>query len=492
MRLIGSLLLLLANLAFPQQPQTPKKIQTLIITGQNGHDWLRVTPLLRQSLEESGLFEVRITEDFRGAGPETLASYDLVIVNYYDSRKPELRWGARSEQALVNFVESGKGLVIYHFSLAAFDGWKEWEEMSGGNWRPNNGHHSPPHNFTVTVRVPDHPIMQGIRPKFRQNVDELYANLKWQSDKSRYQVLATAYDDHKLYMGKARQPIPGDGLDHPMLWVSERGKGRIFVTALGHDMGAVQTPEFTTTFLRGSEWAATAKVTLPVPPRLQTRAPHEDTEGRVVTPSALASGLPSDAIALFNGKDLSGWRSSKGEGPAGWKVENGEILTVTRAGSILTEQKFGSSQFHLEYNIPDMPNQKGQLKGNSGIYLPSHTEIQILDGYRNPTYATGLPGAVYDEHAPLVNASRKPTEWQAYDIIYNAPVCTERGAVIKEGSVTILLNGVLVQNHARIRPQRPGCEKGPLLIQDHSGFKDAPETTMRFRNIWYRPLDSRP
>lgn len=494
MRILGSLFTVLTAAALAQQAPAPGKIQTLILTGQNvpGHDWRRVTPLLRQALEDTGLFEVRVIEDFRGAGAETLASYDLVVVNQYELRKPELRWGERAEQALVQFVESGKGLVIYHFSLAAFDGWKAWEEMSGGNWRPGNGHHSAPHDFDVTIRVPDHPITQGLRLKFRQPLDELYANLKWQPDRSRYQILATAWDDHKLYLGKARQPTPGDGLDHPMLWVSERGKGRIFVTALGHDMGAVQTPAFVATFTRGSEWAASGKVTTPIPTQLQPGNQRDSTEGRVVTPGPTAGAPPSDAVVLFGGKDLSLWRSSKGNGPAGWKVENGEILTVTRAGSIYTEQKFGAGQFHLEYNIPHMPDQKGQRKGNSGVYLPSRTEIQILDGYRNPTYATGLVGAVYGEHPPAVNASRQPGEWQAYDIVYNAPVCDARGMVIQQGSVTIFLNGVLVQNHSRIRPQRIGCEPGPLLIQDHSGFKDAPETPMRFRNIWFRPLDQRP
>ncbi|MBI4904982.1 MAG: DUF1080 domain-containing protein [Acidobacteria bacterium] len=489
MRRFATLLLLAAVSLSNAQPQPKARIQTLIITGQNGHDWRRVTPLLRQSLEATGLFEVRVTEDFRGAGPETLAPYDLVVVHYYDSRKPELRWGEKSEKALLDFVESGKGLVIYHFSLAAFDGWKAWEEMSGGNWRPNNGHHSAQHDFQVTLRMPDHPIVRGIRPKFRQNFDELYANLKWQPDRSRYQVIATAYDDHKLYLGKARQPIPGEGLDHPMLWVSERGKGRIFVTALGHDMGAVQTPAFVTTFNRGSEWAATGNVTIPLPPEMRAVTTRVVTEGRVVTPATGPGAPPSDAVVLFGGKDLSAWRTSKGDGPAAWKVENGELLTVTRSGSIYTEQKFGSGHFHLEYNIPNMPDQQGQRRGNSGVYLPSRTEIQILDGYKNPTYAAGLPGAVYGEHAPLVNASRKPGEWQSYDIIYNSPVCSERGQIIQEGSVTIFLNGLLVQNHSRIRPQKAGCEKGPLLLQDHSGFKDAPETPLRFRNIWYRPLE---
>src|SRR5450432_3786473 len=123
-------------------PAGPPKLQALIITGQNGHDWKGTTPILKQALEDTGRFEVRVTEEFRGAGPETLAPYDLVILNYFEKKKPGLRWGERAENALLNFVRSGKGLVIYHFSMAAFEGWDEFEKLSGANWRPNNGHHS--------------------------------------------------------------------------------------------------------------------------------------------------------------------------------------------------------------------------------------------------------------------------------------------------------------------------------------------------------------
>ena len=118
------------------------KIQALIITGQNGHDWRATTPVLRAVLEDTGRFEVRVNEEFRGAGQETLSPYDLVILNYYDKRQPDLRWGERAETALANYVRGGKGLLIYHFSMAAFDGWTEYEKMCGANWRPNNGHHS--------------------------------------------------------------------------------------------------------------------------------------------------------------------------------------------------------------------------------------------------------------------------------------------------------------------------------------------------------------
>ncbi|MDZ4802578.1 MAG: ThuA domain-containing protein [Bryobacteraceae bacterium] len=245
-----------------QQGSAQPKLQALIITGQNNHDWRGTTPVLREILEATGRFEVRVTEEFRGTGPATLAPYDLVILNYFDRAKPELRWGDASDAALLEYARSGKGLVVYHFSTAAFVGWSEYEKISGGNWRPNSGHHSAKHDFTVKITDATHPITKGLPPSLLQPNDELYANLKWQPAGT-YRVLATAYDDHSLYGGKARQPIPGPGLDHPMLWTTQYGKGRVFTTALGHDVPALRTPAFIVTFTRGCEWAATGQVTIP-------------------------------------------------------------------------------------------------------------------------------------------------------------------------------------------------------------------------------------
>jgi uncharacterized protein len=261
-RLVLSLLAA-SLLAAAQQP----KLQALIVTGQNGHDWRSVEGPLRKALEDTGRFEVRVMEEFRGAGPETLAPYDVVILNYYEKKRPELRWGERADKALLDYVRSGKGLVIYHFSVAAFEGWEEYEKLCGGNWRPNHGHHSAAHDFTLDIKDADHPITKGLKKSFPQPKDELYANLKWQPEGA-YHVLATAYDDHALYQGKARQPIPGAGLNQPMLWTTGYGQGRIFVTALGHDAAAVTTPAFVATFTRGTEWAATGNVTLPIPPEM--------------------------------------------------------------------------------------------------------------------------------------------------------------------------------------------------------------------------------
>ncbi|MBS1874529.1 MAG: ThuA domain-containing protein [Acidobacteria bacterium] len=265
---IAITILLSAAAGFAQTPGAAPKIQALIITGQNGHDWRGTTPLLRKALEDTGRFEVRVTEEYRGGGPETLAPYDVVILNYYDSRKPALRWGDRADQALVDYVKSGKGLVVYHFSTAAFDGWTEYETMSAGNWRPNNGHHSAKHDFRVDVRDADHPITRGLKKSFAQPADELYANLKWRPEGT-FHVLATAWDDHALYNGKAKQPTPGAGLDQPMLWTVDYGKGRVFTTALGHDIPAVGTPAFVGTFVRGTEWAATGAVTIAAPRELR-------------------------------------------------------------------------------------------------------------------------------------------------------------------------------------------------------------------------------
>jgi hypothetical protein len=258
----------LAILAFAPA-QTPKpKLQALIITGQNNHDWRGCTPVLRQVLEDTGVFEVRVTEEFRGAGPETLAPYDVVVLNYYDGRKPALRWGERADTALVNYVRGGKGLVVFHFSTAAFDGWTEYEKMSGGNWRPNQGHHSARHDFTVDIKDSSHPITRGMKASFPQPNDELYANLRWQPEGT-YHVLATAWDDHSKYPATNKQPIPGPGLNQPMLWTVDYGSGRVFGDALGHDPAAMKSAGFIATFARGTEWAATGKVTIPLPAELR-------------------------------------------------------------------------------------------------------------------------------------------------------------------------------------------------------------------------------
>jgi len=239
----------------------PPKLKVLIITGINAHDWKGTTPTLRATLEETGKFDVRVMEEFRGAGPETLAPYDLVVINHSGGRI----WGERGEKAIEDFVASGKGLVLYHFALSGFAGWTEFEKMSGANWRPEDGDHSPRHDWTVNIKDTEHPITKGMKD-FPVKAEELYADLRWQPAGT-YHVLATAYDDHALYNGRSGKGhvLEGPGQDENILWTTQYGKGRVFVTTLGHDAENVKADYFRVTFARGAEWAATGNVTQPIP-----------------------------------------------------------------------------------------------------------------------------------------------------------------------------------------------------------------------------------
>jgi hypothetical protein len=205
-------------------------------------------------------------------------------------------------------------------------------------------------------------------------------------------------------------------------------------------------------------------------------------EPKVVEPGATDNDPPSDAIVLFDGKDLSKW-----EGGDQWKIENG-VATV-RGGSIQTKQPFGDCQLHIEWASPEKVSGSGQGRGNSGVYLMGHYEIQILDSYQNHTYPDGSAGSLYKQSPPLVNVSRKPGEWQSYDIIFTAPRFKD-GKLAKPGYVTVLHNGVLVQNHFEIEgtsawdsapAYEPHAEKLPLHLQNHGN-------PVRFRNIWIREL----
>lgn len=223
-------------------------------------------------------------------------------------------------------------------------------------------------------------------------------------------------------------------------------------------------------------------------------AAQEGPQPRVVTPGAAPLAPPSDAIVLFDGKNVNGFTKLDGSLNA-CKAVNGEMVCETGSGDIQSKELFSDAQIHIEFNIPHMPDQKGQMKGNSGAYLQACYELQILDGYQNPTYADGTLGALYGFRPPFVNASRKPNEWQSYDILFRAPKCDGEGKVTQPGSATVFLNGVLVQENTPIDKKGPGCRKetmcgpGPLLLQDHSGFPNAPHTVMKFRNIWLRKLE---
>ncbi len=217
----------------------------------------------------------------------------------------------------------------------------------------------------------------------------------------------------------------------------------------------------------------------------QGEIPAPKEEPRVIDPGS----PPSDAIVLFDGKDLSQWQSEKNGGPAKWEVQDG-VATVNGTGSIATRQGFGDCQLHIEWASPAVVKGNGQGRGNSGVYLSGRYEIQVLDSYNNKTYYHGQAGAVYKQYAPLVNACRKPGEWQSYDIIYHAPRFDADGQLSKPGTVTVLQNGVLIQDNVEIKgatgpsgapKYKAHPLKQPLALQDHGN-------PVRYRNIWVREL----
>jgi hypothetical protein len=210
-----------------------------------------------------------------------------------------------------------------------------------------------------------------------------------------------------------------------------------------------------------------------------------EVEPPVIDPG-LPGGPPSDAVVLFDGKDLSKWKSVGG-GEAKWKNEDGILIVGPGTGNIMTTEEFGDVQVHVEWAAPSPATGQGQDRGNSGVYLEGRYEIQVLDCYDNKTYFNGQTAAFYGHSAPLVNACRKPGEWQTYDIIFHAPKPLANGAV-KPGSFTVLHNGVLVQDHVPVQGEATTSasfngvsEKGPLVLQDHGH-------PVRFRNIWVRRL----
>jgi hypothetical protein len=243
-----------------------------------------------------------------------------------------------------------------------------------------------------------------------------------------------------------------------------------------HDLGFTDTP-----MLPGLPWHVH-----------DPNRPHPP----VVTPSDRPGGAPSDAIILFDGKDLSAWTAhhsnitrAGGTGAPEWKVENGYMEVAPGTGDIVTKEKFGDVQLHVEWASPAEVKGRSQGRGNSGVIFMTRYELQVLDGYENPTYADGQTGAIYGQWPPLANAARKPGEWQTYDIVFEAPRF-EGDKLVKPAYFTAFWNGVMIHNHKEsmgpmvyrhVAHYSAQPAEDSLLLQNH-GDK------VRFRNIWARRL----
>jgi len=184
-------------------------------------------------------------------------------------------------------------------------------------------------------------------------------------------------------------------------------------------------------------------------------------EPPIVTPGRTASEPPSDALILFDGKDFSHWRTKEGN-EVKWQVRDGYLEVLPKTGDIVTREEFGDCQLHIEWATPSVVAGEGQGRGNSGVFLMQRYEVQLLDSYQNKTYYHGQAGAIYKQYAPLVNASRQPGQWQSYDIIFKAPKFDDQGRVTDRARITVLHNGVLIQNNVEIYGNTGGQEAGTI------------------------------
>jgi len=229
----------------------------------------------------------------------------------------------------------------------------------------------------------------------------------------------------------------------------------------------------------------------------------EDTEvwepvPRIVAPGTSTNTPPADALILFDGKNLNEWVATKDKSPAQWTVADGVMTVNKKAGNIETKRSFRSYQLHLEWRIPAKISGTGQGRGNSGLFLASTGpgdagyELQILDCYENKTYVNGQAGSIYKQSIPLVNACKKPGEWQTYDVVWTAPIFNADGTVKTPAYVTALHNGVMIQNHFELKgetlyiglPQYKKYDSAPIKLQSHGD----PSEPISFRNIWIREL----
>lgn len=480
------------------------KLRVLLIDGQNNHDWKSTTPVLKEILLDSGRFTVEVlTSPPRRSPKEAWAKfrpdftrYDVVFSNYNGES-----WPDETNKAFLKYMSEGGGLVIYHAAAAAFPGWAEWNKMIALGWRNNRfgdrvcmdgadkivrmpkgkgagAGHGPQWAYELVNRAPDHPVMKGMPAKWTHAKDELWHGQRGPG--RNMTILATAYSD------KAKR---GTGYHEPLLFTVSYGKGRVFSNLLGHAVSQIQHVGFQTAMIRGCEWAATGKVTFPVPKELA---------GSGAAPGA-------GAVALPRGKALEGFRGNTGDwrnvgevfqdakNPRALASKPGSGVLVNgprgRTRNLVIEMEHADVEAHIEFMVP-----KGS---NSGVYFQGRYEIQVFDswGVKKPRhsdcggiYQRWARGRGFEGRPPRVNASLEPGKWQTFDVIFRAPRFDKSGKKIANACfVKVVHNGKVVhENEELTGPTRAamfGDERptGPMMFQGDHG-------PVAYRNIRITPL----
>ena len=517
------LVISLAVAALAASVAAAEPIKVLIVDGQNNHAWAKTTPVMKKILEAGGTFTVDVaTSPPRGKPmgdfkPE-FARYGVVLSNYNGAD-----WPKATQDAFVKYISDGGGLVVIHAADNSFPRWNEFNEMIAvGGWGGRNeksgpmlrwrdgkivrdtspgrgGTHGPQHAFQVIVRAAAHPITAGLPTKWMHVKDELYSKLRGPA--KNVTVLATAYAD------KAKR---GTGEHEPVLMAITYGKGRIYHDVLGHAAAQMQCVSFIATLRRGAEWAATGKVVrtaavpkdFPTPDKVSIRKDVTRPDAGAATATPVAGKVDD---LLSPDRALGAWRGNT----ADWAIaaeamsdpKNDRKLAVTpgtgvmyngprgRTRNILSKGEHADVQLHVEFVVP-----KGS---NSGVYLMGRYEIQVLDSWGVTKPKHGDCGGIYQRwgkkggyegRPPRVNASRKPGQWQTFDITFKAPRFDAAGKKTADAVfVKVVHNGTVVHENEKVTgPTRASTyndEKptGPLMLQGDHG-------PVAYRNIRITPL----
>lgn len=496
-----------------------KPIKTLIVDGQNNHKWDITTPVLEDILEANGMFEVDVATSPKKKEPmddfkPKFSDYDLVVLNYTGDS-----WCEETKTAFVDYVKKGGGVVVYHAANNAFADWPEYNEIIAvGGWGGRNeksgpmirwrdgkifrdtspgrgGSHPPQHEYAVDMRDTEHPITKGLPTKWMHVSDELYGTLRGPA--KNVHVLATGYSNPDLKNGT--------GEHEPVLFTVTYGRGRVFHDVMGHIDKQLRCVGFITTFLRGCEWAATGKVT-------QADVPVDFPTADAVSMRSL-DNLGSPWHELIGDNGLSAFRDPVGD----WQIVGDAILNAKdekklaekpgrgsllngskgRTTHLISKVEHGDVEAHVEFMVP-----KGS---NSGVYFQGRYEIQVFDswGVDKPKYSdcggiyqrwnnkAGIDNAErgYEGIGPRVNASKKPGEWQTFDIIFRAPRFDKDGKKTENARfIKVTHNGVVIHENKQVtgptRAAKSGIE-GPLgflMLQGDHG-------PVAYRNVRIRPLN---
>ncbi len=442
-------------------PRTAR-IPVLLIGGANNHDWKWTTPSLRRILDDSGRFDVTVTTQPAKtlADAKGLQKYRAFVLDYNGPS-----WGEPAKTNFVAAVRAGTGVAVVHAADNPFKGWKEYEEIVALLWRKGTGH-GRFHAFGVKVIDRDHPLTRDM-PDLRSHPDELYHRLV-NSQNTEFRVLATAHSSKKS---------GGTGNDEPMILVKRYGKGRIFHTPLGHvwtralaTRASHADPQFRQLIARGTEWAATGKVTLPAQP------------ANFLTAEEKAQGFQ----LIFNGRNLDGWRGYKktAEQTKGWTVKQGSLVlpAQTRAGDLITTEQYGNFDLRFEWRVARRTNSGViyRVREGEGATYMTGPEYQILDDASTRPGPKHSAGALYDMVAPEKGKQVRP----------HGQFNTGR-IVISRGRLQHWLNGAKVvdcpyvgaawtEMIARSKFKKwPGFGTHPtghIAFQDHGG------------EVWYRSI----